>query len=131
MRRKATWSGIGSILLLGLVGWSLLAGVQEERQEVYLGHPSSIAGVTLKPGKYLVVHKPQVMDHEGEACTYFYRLPYRSDTEPIAKARCTPTPGAQVNEFTLKSTHQPDGTSVLKSIQFPGSAEVHTFGAGS
>lgn len=131
MGRKATWWGIAGIILLGMVGWSLLAAVQEERQEVFLGHAYSLGGVTLKPGKYLVVHKAQAMDHQGEACTYFYRLPFRSDKEALAKVRCTPTQGAQVNEFTLKSTSQPDGTSVLKSIQFPGSAEVHTFGAGS
>ncbi len=130
MKHKLVLGGVASILLLGMVGWNLLALEKEQRQEIYLGRGYSIGGVELKAGKYMVVHKPQE-DAAGRECTYIYRMPYRSDKDPVVKLRCTPTEGAKVKEFTLKSTSQPDGTSVVKSIQFPGSTEVHNLESGT
>ena len=130
MKHKAILWGIAGILMLGIVGWNLLADTQEQKQEVYLGHGYTVGGVQLKAGKYLVVHRPDV-EKEGKECTFFYKMPYHSDKDALAKLRCTPGQGAAVKEFTLKSTSQPDGSSVVKSIQFPGSTEIHNFGAGS
>lgn len=131
MSRKAIVLVFSGVMLLGVVAWNVIAsGEKEERQEVYLTRGYSVGGVTLKEGKYMVVHKPGA-EEQGNECTYFYKTPYRADKEPIVKLRCTPGTGAAVKEFTLKSVSQPDGTSVVKSVQFPGSTEIHQFGTGS
>ncbi len=130
MKHKLILVGIASVLLLGVAGWSLLAGSQEQRQEIYLGRGYTVGGVTLKPGNYPVIHRPEA-ENEGKECTYFYRMPYQAGKEAAVKLRCTPGEGAKVKEFTLKSVSQPDGTSVVKSIQFPGSTEIHNLGTGS
>ena len=131
MNRKAILFVFGGVLLMGLVAWNMIASEEkEQRQEIYLGHGYSVGGVSLKEGKYIVIHRPAA-EEQGKECTYFYRMPYRSDKEPVVKLRCTPGQSAAVKEFTLKSTSQPDGTSIVKSIQFPGSTEVHQFGTGS
>lgn len=128
MKHKFIVGGIAGVLLLGIVGWNLLAGAREQRQEVYLGHGYTVGGVTLKAGKYLVIHRPEA-EEAGQECTYFYRMPYHSDKDAVVKLRCTPGQAAAVKEFTLKSTSQPDGTSVVKSIQFPGTTDVHNLGS--
>ena len=131
MSRKAIVFAFGGFMLLGVVAWNMIAsGEKEQRQEVYLGHGYSVGGVTLKEGKYMVVHKP-TSEEQGKECTFFYKMPYRADKEPVVKMRCEPGSGPAAKEFTLKSVSQPDGTSVVKSIQFPGDTEIHQFGTGS
>jgi hypothetical protein len=131
MKHKAVLLGIAGILLAGIAGWNLSAAAgKDQRAEISVGRGYVVGGVKLEEGKYLVLHK-DMSAHEGEACTFFYKMPYRSDKEPVAKMRCTLGQGTEVKEFTLRSVTQPDGTSAVRSIQFPNSSEVHNFGAGS
>jgi len=96
-----------------------------ERGQVYL--PYAIGGVQLPKGNHLVVHN---RSQEGKACMFFFRMPYRPGQEAAAKAHCTPVEGEAVKELTIRSTMQPDGSFLVRSIQFPGSMEVHTFEHG-
>lgn len=101
-----------------------------ERANIYLGHSYLIGGVALAKGRYVVVHRTD-KDDQDDACLFVYRLPYKRGQEPAAKAECTPLEGEAVEEFTIRSTAQSDGTSVVRSIQFPGSSEIHSFATGS
>jgi hypothetical protein len=130
MKHKALLLGIAGILLAGIASWNLVAAAKEQRAEITVGRGYVVGGVKLDEGKYIVIHK-EMSEREGEACTFFYRMPYRADKQPVVKLRCTPTQAAAVNEFTLRSVTQPDGSSLVRSIQFPGSTEVHSFQAGS
>ena len=95
-----------------------------ERAEVYLGHAYTIAGVRLEKGRYLVVHGSD-RDPDGEPC-FFYELPYHGGQPPAAKTQCIPSQGEVAREFTIKAIAQPDGSSLVRSIQFIGSREVYT-----
>jgi hypothetical protein len=130
MRRNFLFFAIAGAMLLAVAGWNLLADAPEQRVEVFLRDGYKVGGVPLKAGKYIVIHK-NVADHEGEACTFFYRAPYRSEKDIVAKAHCQPVQGAVAKEFTLRSTTQPDGSSVVHSIQFAGSTEIHNLQPGS
>ena len=130
MKRSSIMLVFSGLVFLSVAGWNLLAGDQEQRSEIFLRDGYVVGGVTLKAGKYVVVHRA-VADHEGEACTFFYRAPLRNANEPVAKVRCVPAQGPAVSEFRMKSTSQPDGTHIINSIQFPGSTAVHTLQSGS
>ena len=86
--------------------------------------------MALKEGKYIVTHDDAAC-MKGEPCTSFFRAPQRGGQVAVAKAHCTMETGAKVESFTLRSISQPDGTSLVKSIQFPGSTEVHNLPSGS
>jgi hypothetical protein len=130
MKRKELLLGIAGVLLIGMASWNLLAAAKEQRAEVSIGRGYVVSGVKLPEGKYVVIHKDIDMK-TGEACTFFYRAPYRADKEPVAKIHCVPTQGAVAKDFTMKSLTQPDGSSTIQSIQFGGSSEIHGLPAGS
>ena len=130
MRKKAVLFAIFGILLVGIASWTLFADNTIQRGEVRLGRGYVVGGVQLKEGPYLVIHDESQMA-TGEACTFFYRMPYHPGQEAAAKVHCTPIEGARVDGLTLRSTGQRDGTSVVKSLQFAGSTEVHTDPTGS
>jgi len=131
MKRKLASLTVAGLLLVGIVGWNLLADSMTQKQqkaEVNIGKGFTLAGVQLKPGNYLVVHKPDAMA-AGTECTFLYRIPRISDKEEVVKLRCTASQGPVVKEFTLTSTRQPDGTYAINTIQFAGSTEIHSYEA--
>ena len=128
MQKKAVLFAIFGILLVGMASWTLFAGAAVTRGEVRLGRGYVVGGVQLKEGQYLVIHDDSKLQTE-DACTFFYRMPYHPGQQPAAKIHCTPVQGARVDGLTLRSTAQSDGTSVVKSLQFAGSTEVHNFGS--
>ena len=130
MKRKAILLGVAGLLLVGIASWTVVADSATQRAEVYIGRGYVVAGVALKEGKYIVTHDDAACQ-KGEPCTLFLRAPQRAGQEAIAKAHCAMEPGAKVEGFTLRSTSQPGGTSLVKSIQFPGSTEVHNLPSGS
>lgn len=130
MQKKAVLYAVFGILLVGIASWTLLADSAIQRGVVRLGHGYVVGGVQLKEGQYLVIHDEAGMK-TGDACTFFYRMPYRPGQQAAAKMHCTPIQGARVEAITIRSSGQPDGTSVVKSLQFAGSTEVHTFPTGS
>lgn len=130
MKKSSIILGLSALVFAAVVGWSVFAVPQEQRSEVFLRQGYVVGGVTLKAGKYVVIHRP-VADHEGQACTFFYRAPYRNEKDAVAKVKCVPSEGTSVSDFTIKSTAQPDGTSLIRSIQFAGSTEIHTLSSGS
>lgn len=101
-----------------------------ERAEIWFGHSYMLGGVELRSGRYLVVHRDDLKKRKAE-CLYVFRIPYHSGDEPVAKADCKSKQGQPVPEFTIRSTSQPNGTLVIRSIQFAGGTEVHTFAPGS
>lgn len=102
-----------------------------EKGEVYLGHTYSVGGVPLERGKYVVIHRSD-RDHQSDPCMFFYHTPYHAGQEAVAKVHCMPQEGPPAMEgVVVKSTLQPDGTSLVHSIQFTGSTEVHSFPSGS
>ncbi len=117
------WS-VPGILLLTLFGWSKIADVAKQKQEIYLSTDAKVGGVVLKPGKYLVVHEHQGAKEGTEPCTFFYKSPFHRSDE-VAKVRCRPSEGKEVSGFTMKVLAQPDGTSLIQSVQFAGSTEIH------
>jgi len=130
MRRKLVPLGIAGILLAGIVGLNLLADnmtQKVQKAEIVIESGYTMGGVPLKAGNYLVVHKPEGMMQAGTECTFLYRIPHVSEKDAVVKLRCTPSQGPVVKEFTLSSTHQPDGTYAIRSIQFPGSTEIHNY----
>jgi hypothetical protein len=130
MKKKAVLFAIFGILLVGIASWTLVADSAIQRGEVRLGRGYVVGGVQLKEGQYLVIHDEAGMK-TGDACTFFYRMPYHPGQQAAAKMHCTPVEGARVEGLTLRSTGQRDGTSLVKSLQFAGSTEVHTFPTGS
>jgi len=130
MKRRVLSFGLSGVLLLGVAAWNVLAGSSEERHEFSFKSNFTFAGIELKPGNYVVIHREDAMKGEGAACTFIYRAPYRKSNEPVAKARCTPVEGKRATEFTMGSAQQPDGTQLIHSIQFAGSATIHNYGAG-
>ena len=125
MKRKVVFGGVSGIMLLGIVGWQLLAEARQERQDLTIGEGYKVGDVVLKPGKYVVIHKDQGNKESVEACTFFYRAPYYADKDAVVKLRCRPSEGKRVNEFSMKASQQPDGTALVQSIQFRGSTEIH------
>ena len=130
MQKKAVLFAIFGILLVGIASLTLASDSDIQRGEVRLGRGYVVGGVKLKVGPYLVIHDKAGMK-TGDACTFFYRMPYHPGQEAAAKIHCTPIEGARVDGFTLRSTGQRNGTSVVKSLQFAGSTEVHTYPTGS
>ena len=130
MKKKAVLFAIFGILLVGIASWTLVADSAIQRGEVRLGRGYVVGGVQLKEGQYLVIHDEAGMK-TGDACTFFYRMPYHPGQQAAAKMHCTPVEGARVEGLTLRSTGQPNGTSVVKSLQFAGTTQVHTFPTGS
>lgn len=130
MQKKAVLFAIFGILLVGIASLTLASDSDIQRGEVRLGRGYVVGGVQLKEGPYLVIHDESQMK-TGEACTFFYRMPYHPGQEAAAKIHCTPIEGARVDGLTLRSTGQPNGTSVVKSLQFAGTTQVHTFPTGS
>jgi hypothetical protein len=121
--------GIAGIMLAGIAGWSLAGAAKDQRAEFSIARNYVVGGATLNAGKYLVIHKDA--PEEGEACTFFYRLPYSTGKEPAAKVRCTGGQAAAAKNFTMKSVGQPDGSILVRSIQFAGSTDVHNLDSGS
>lgn len=127
MKRSNILLGIAGVLVLVMAGWSLLADLPQQKEIVRLGRDHVMGGVTLKPGTYLVVHK-ELGDKEGlEACTFVYRGTAASEKDLVGKTICRRSQGPVVRQFTIESTRQPDGTMLVRSIQFPGSADIHNY----
>jgi hypothetical protein len=129
MKRKAVLLGIAGLLLVGIASWTV-ADSATQKSEVYIGRGYVVAGVALNEGKYIVTHDDAAC-LKGEPCTSFFKAPQRGGQEAVAKAHCAMENGAKVEGFTLRSTSQPDGTSLVKSIQFPGSTVIHNLPTGS
>ena len=129
MKRKAILLGVAGLLLVGIASWTV-ADTSTQKAEVYIGRGYVVAGVALKEGKYIVVHDDAACQ-KGEACTSFYKAPQRSGQEAIAKAHCAMEDGSKVDGFTLRSVSGPNGTSAVKSVQFPGSTIIHNLPTGS
>src|SRR5689334_10788830 len=129
MKTKAILLGVAGLLLVGIASWTV-ADSTTQKAEVYIGRGYIVAGVALKEGKYVVTHDDAACQ-KGEPCTSFFRSPQRGGQEAIAKAHCAMETAAKVDGFTLRSTSMPDGTSAVKSIQFPGSTVVHGLPSGS
>ena len=127
--RVLSFSLVG-VSLLSMAAWNVLAGSSEQRHEFSMNSKFTFAGVDLKPGNYVVIHKEEAMK-DGSECTFIYRAPYREGKEPVAKARCTPVEGTRAKQFRVESTQQPDGTQVIHGIQFAGSTVLHTYSTGS
>jgi hypothetical protein len=126
MNRKSVLLVLAGVALLTAASWTLVTASINERTETYIGQGYVIGGVQLKEGNYLVIHDDAKLK-EGAACTYFYKLPLRPNSKAVAELHCVPQQASAVNSFTMTSTRQADGKRVIGSIQFPGSAEVHTF----
>jgi len=109
----------------------MIAGSAEQRSEFSFNTTFKFAGVALKPGNYVVIHREDAMKEESAECTFIYRAPYQKGKQPVAKARCTPVEGKRAKDFVVESTQQPDGTQLINSIQFAGSTVIHNYGAGS
>ena len=125
MKRSNIFFGIAGVLVLVMVGWNLLADLPQSKEVVRLGRDHVVGGVTLKPGTYLVIHK-ELGDKEGlEACTFVYRGTSAAEKDLAVKLICRRTQGPAVRQFTIESTRQPDGTMMVRSIQFPGSPDIH------
>ena len=129
MKRKAILLGVAGLLLVGIASWTV-ADSATQKAEVYIGRGNVVAGVTLKEGKYIVTHDDAAC-MKGEPCTSFFKAPQRSGQEAVVKAHCAMENGAKVDGFTLRSTAGPNGTSLVKSIQFPGSTVIHNLPSGS
>lgn len=127
MRRKSILLGIAGILLLVPFGWNLLADAKDQRQEVILGQGYKMGDVLLKPGKYVIVHRHKGEKEGLEACTFLYRGTSLSEKDLVTSLRCKPSEAPVAKDFILKGTRQPDGTTLVTSIQFPGSRDVHNF----
>ena len=130
MKRRIISFGLLGVSLLSVAAWNVLAGSSEQRHEFSMNSKFTFAGVDLKPGNYVVIHREEAMK-EGSECTFIYRAPYRERKEPVAKARCTAVEGTRAKQFKMESTQQPDGTLVVHGIQFAGSTVLHTYRPGS
>ena len=130
MKHKILSFGLVGMSLLGVAAWNVAAGSSEQRHDFSMNSKFTFAGVDLKPGNYVVIHREEAMK-EGAECTFIYRAPYRGGKEAVAKARCTPVEGTRAKLFRMESTQQPDGTLVIHGIQFAGSTTLHTYGTGS
>ena len=127
MKRSNIFFGIAGVLVLVMAGWNLLADLPQSKEIVRLSRDHVMAGVTLKPGTYLVVHK-ELGDRQGiEACTFVYRGTAASEKDLVVKTICRRSQGQAVKQFTIESTRQPDGTMLVRSLQFPGSADIHNY----
>src|ERR1035437_8114390 len=129
MKRKAILLGVAGLLLVGVASWTV-ADSATQKAEVYIGRGNVVAGVALKEGNYIVIHDDAACQ-KGEPCTSFFKAPQRSGQAAVAKAHCSMENGAKVDGFTLRSTAGPNGTSLVKSIQFPGSTVIHNLPSGS
>ena len=130
MKRSNIFFGIAGVLVLVMVGWNLLADLPQSKEIVRLGRDHVVGGVTLKPGTYLVVHK-DLGDKEGlEACTFVYRGTSASEKDLMVKTICRRSQGQAVKQFTIESSRQPDGTLLVRAIQFPGSTDIHNYDTG-
>lgn len=130
MKQKAILFGLAALVLVSIASWTVADSAKQEKAEVYIGRGYTVAGVALKEGKYIVVHDDAAC-LKGQPCTSFFKAPQRGGQEAIAKVHCAMETGPKVDGFTLRSTSQPNGTSVVKSIQFPGSTDVHGLPSGS
>lgn len=127
MKRSNLFLGVIGVLMLVLASWTVIAQIPQDDEIVRLGKDHVLAGVTLKPGTYLIVHK-ELGDREGqEPCTFVYRGNVPSEKNLAAKAICRRSDGPAVGQFTIVSTRQPDGTLTVRTLQFPGSTDVHNF----
>ena len=126
MKAKAILLGVAGLLLVGIASWTV-ADSATQKAEVYIGRGYVVAGIALKEGKYIVTHDDAACQ-KGQPCTSFFRAPQRGGQEALAKSHCSMDSAAKVDGFTLRSVGQPDGTSVVKSVQFPGSTVVHNIG---
>ena len=129
MKKKAILLGVAGLLLAGIASWTV-ADSATQKAEVYIGRGYVVAGVALNEGKYIVTHDDAACQ-KGEPCTSFFRAPQRGGQEAVAKAHCAMETGAKVDGFTLRSISGPNGTSQVKSIQFPGSTDIHNLPSGS
>lgn len=127
MKRSNILLGIAGVLMLAMVGWNLVADLPQSKEIVRLGRDHLLGGVTLKPGTYLVVHK-ELGDKEGlEACTFVYRGTSASEKDLAVKTICRRSQGPVAKQFTIESSRQPDGMLVVRSLQFPGSTDIHNY----
>ncbi|MBI4463242.1 MAG: hypothetical protein HY647_00930 [Acidobacteria bacterium] len=125
MRSKALFIGVPGIIALTWLTLSLLAAGKDQRTIVNLREDLNAAGVTLKAGKYLVIHQDHEAGEMGKACLFFYSPPSRSDKNEVGKFRCKIVSGEPAKGFVMKTFRQADGTFTLQALQFPDSREVH------
>lgn len=131
MKRSNILWGITGVLVLVVAGWTVMAALPEQKEIVRIGSERVLGGVTLKPGTYLVVHR-DLGDKEGvEPCTFVYRGTFASEKDLAVKAICRRSDGPVARQFTMEATRQPDGTLIVRSIQFPGSTDVHNYDNGA
>ena len=123
---------LAGILLLAVFGWNLRGDAQSEEHAVFLRNQYAVKDVVLEPGNYVVVHRQQGSREGSEPCTFFYKAPRRlvgkvrlSEKNEAAKFRCRRSEGKAAAGFILSTTRQPDGSFSLRSVQFPGSSEIH------
>ena len=125
MKIKPLFIAVSGIFALAVLTVSLLGAAKSQKVEINLMDDLKAGGVTLKAGKYLIIHQEHEAIEAGEACLFFYHPPSRSGKNEVAKFRCRPVSGEPTKEFTIRKLGQPDGTLVLLSLQFPGSSEIH------
>ena len=129
MKRNAILLGVAATLLVSIASWTV-ADSSTQKAEVYIGRGYVVSGVALKEGKYIVTHDDAACQ-KGEPCTAFFKAPQRGGQEALVKVHCAMETGGKAEGFTLHSISGPGGTSTVKSIQFPGSTEIHNLPAGS
>ena len=125
MKIKPLFIAVSGIFALAVLTVSLLGAAKSQKVEINLMDDLKAGGVTLKAGKYLIIHQEHEAIKAGEACLFFYHPPSRSEKNEVAKFRCRSVSGEPTKEFTMRKLGQPDGTLVLQSLQFPGSRDIH------
>ncbi len=132
MRPNRILFALAGILLLAVFGWNLQGDTQSEEHVIYLRNQYQVRDVMLEPGNYVVVHRHHGNNGGTEPCTFFYKVPRRlvgkarlSEKNEAAKFRCRPSEGKAADGFILSTTRRPDGSFVLRSVQFPGSTVIH------
>src|SRR3972149_3421500 len=125
MRIKAMFIAVPGIFALTVLAVSLLGDAKSQKETINLTEDLKVGGVTLIAGKYLIVHREHETNEAGEACLFFYRPASRSEKNEVAKFHCRPVSGEPTEGCKMRASRQPDGTLVLKSLQFPGSRDIH------
>ncbi|MBI4460088.1 MAG: hypothetical protein HY648_08530 [Acidobacteria bacterium] len=124
MKRKDLLMAMPMVFALLLLAVSLSGAAKTQKGEYTLMQDLQAAGVTLKAGKYLVVHREHEAA-EGKACLFFYHPATASEKNEVAKFRCKPVESKPMQGFTARESLQPDGKVILQSVQFAGSNEIH------
>ena len=125
MRSKALFIVVPGIIAMAWLTLSLLAAGKDQRTVVELRDDLMASGVTLKAGKYLIIHQAHEAGEAGKACLFFYSPPSRSEKNEVGKFRCNIVSGEPAKGFEMKTLRQADGTFALQALQFSGSSEIH------